>query len=825
MNNIKKKILFLGYKDSLIFKWLKDIGESVIQSSEKITPQFIHLHNIQFIISYRYGYILKKNILDLFPNRAINLHISYLPWNRGADPNLWSFVENTPKGVTIHYLDQGVDTGDIIIQKKLEFDIDNETLATSYRKLQTTIQQLFKQNWQNIKNEQCKKQKQKGKGSLHKIKDKNNLSCFLTKKWDTPLTEFTQLASLTNIYPKNGHNPTIINSDNTKPNIGFCFSGGGSRALTCAWGQLLGLKNLNIIDKARYISSVSGGTWALSIYNYLPDNISDTELLGTYYPPENLSLTDSAGKLNVNTLSKHSLGRAPAGMGVEELFEAAVLFLLFNSTSDYKWLWAYIVGKFILDPFELRAKGENVWASSKYFSLSQNYATKNFPTQAPLLKDFFFLRKGRPFLIMNNNIMEKVQITNKDISNIVQLPSQVTPISGGAQGQTPDLAIIGGGSVESYGNNSILQQNSADESPVKIRISQPYSLIDIVSTSSAFFAATIANLIKTNFNDPKKLNKLIKQINGNLKEEQKNSLIAKAEKEFSEQLNISEFIEKYLEKIIKNNLSIGDIIPTYNYWPIGTTSYNRETGYTDGGTLDNTGVLGILAQTDTGQTSQDPISLIVFDNTNTPLKKIKNGNIIAAGQIAPLFGIDFNTKDGSYQPFTESQKNPGDPDFKATSLIGLFNNNEISPGNTPFNNLVNGLYAASCGAYSGQKPDDLKINTNPAFYQIKLTTIQNSLANISANRQVNILYIQNTKILNWQNNIGDSNLKNEIREGQKSSIDPFTDFKNFPYYSTSFKIGLKPKESNMLAQMWAWAISDTSSPLKTKLIDIFKIKS
>ena len=44
-----------------------------------------------------------------------------------------------------------------------------------------------------------------------------------------------------NIYPKSGSNPTLANSDSTRPNVGVCFSGGGSRALTCAWGQMLGL--------------------------------------------------------------------------------------------------------------------------------------------------------------------------------------------------------------------------------------------------------------------------------------------------------------------------------------------------------------------------------------------------------------------------------------------------------------------------------------------------------------------------------------------------------------------------------------------------------
>lgn len=57
---------------------------------------------------------------------VLNLHISYLPWNRGANPNFWSFVENTKKGVTIHEIDEKLDKGKILLRKELEFDENRE---------------------------------------------------------------------------------------------------------------------------------------------------------------------------------------------------------------------------------------------------------------------------------------------------------------------------------------------------------------------------------------------------------------------------------------------------------------------------------------------------------------------------------------------------------------------------------------------------------------------------------------------------------------------------------------------------------------------------
>jgi methionyl-tRNA formyltransferase len=184
------KILFLGAPDSHVFLWLKQQGEDVHSTLDKITVDYVLENKFNFLISYGYRYVLKKEILDLFPNRAINLHISYLPYNRGSDPNFWSFIDGTPKGVTIHYLDEGVDTGDIIVQKEVVFDsLETETLASSYQKLHTEIQNLFFQNWESIKSQRCSRRPQVGNGTVHKEKDKEALLHLIEKDgWNTKLS-------------------------------------------------------------------------------------------------------------------------------------------------------------------------------------------------------------------------------------------------------------------------------------------------------------------------------------------------------------------------------------------------------------------------------------------------------------------------------------------------------------------------------------------------------------------------------------------------------------------------------------------------------------
>ena len=133
-------ILLLGPYRKDIIDFLSSFGDKVTTTEAPLTDDSEYLCKTDFIISYGYRHILKKEILDRFPNKAINFHISLLPWNRGADPNLWSFIENTPKGVTIHYLDYGIDTGDILAQQEVNY-VSEDTLRISYERLSKTIEE------------------------------------------------------------------------------------------------------------------------------------------------------------------------------------------------------------------------------------------------------------------------------------------------------------------------------------------------------------------------------------------------------------------------------------------------------------------------------------------------------------------------------------------------------------------------------------------------------------------------------------------------------------------------------------------------------------
>ena len=124
-------------------------------------------------LSILFGYILRPEFLELFESGVVNLHPSFLPYNRGSNPDIWSIVEGTPAGVTLHYIDKGVDTGDIIAQKQVTVE-PVDTGETLYRKLEQTCVELFKATWPLMRSGQVPRLLQgQEEGTYHATADVN----------------------------------------------------------------------------------------------------------------------------------------------------------------------------------------------------------------------------------------------------------------------------------------------------------------------------------------------------------------------------------------------------------------------------------------------------------------------------------------------------------------------------------------------------------------------------------------------------------------------------------------------------------------------------
>lgn len=180
------RILFLGYEKCKLIDFLSS-KYSVIQTEKTITPSDVK--DFDNVISFGYKHIIRENVLDACGGRIINLHISYLPYNRGYHPNFWSFIDDTPKGVSIHYIDKGIDTGDILLQKEVEFSKEENTLKKTYDRLVDEIQNLFINEYERILNREINPTPQKGLGTFHYKKDLNMYNNQLVKDWNTNIDQ------------------------------------------------------------------------------------------------------------------------------------------------------------------------------------------------------------------------------------------------------------------------------------------------------------------------------------------------------------------------------------------------------------------------------------------------------------------------------------------------------------------------------------------------------------------------------------------------------------------------------------------------------------
>ena len=115
-NNVHSRLKLLSEKNIIPFKRVNDINSIEVQKQLKdLNPDLIAVCHFQKI--------LKKNIIGIPKLGCINLHPSLLPNYRGMAPQHWPIINGDQEtGITVHFIDEGVDTGNIILQKKIVID-------------------------------------------------------------------------------------------------------------------------------------------------------------------------------------------------------------------------------------------------------------------------------------------------------------------------------------------------------------------------------------------------------------------------------------------------------------------------------------------------------------------------------------------------------------------------------------------------------------------------------------------------------------------------------------------------------------------------------
>lgn len=322
----------------------------------------------------------------------------------------------------------------------------------------------------------------------------------------------------------------------TNTSVGLCFSGGGSRALCCALGQLRGLRHLGLIDQTFVISSVSGGTWASSLFTYLPARISDDDFLGGIELDPAAITIWGKGPAALDDLPPNYLGRVPTGLGalgdIDEIIRLKECYDYPNND-----LWQGLIGDKVLAPFGLWSPNEQGF-DPRFITWNAAQRDAVIRRNPGLRRDqFLTVERKRPFLVMNTSLFLDQQ-TRADLvpfeANFSLGVRGFFPAHGGQSGD------VGGGLLASF---AFTGDYRGESNPGFVSSTPPpraYSLADIVGSSSAAFA------------------------------------------------QVAE--EKYPE--------LSGLVPRYNYWPVRNRARTPAQDYrfADGGSLENLGLNALLAR-------------------------------------------------------------------------------------------------------------------------------------------------------------------------------------------------------------------------------------
>jgi methionyl-tRNA formyltransferase len=146
-------VVFLGINDAgmRVYEWLCSREDVFVHSLLTTKAQLRTVETIRpdYLVSCGYSHIVPETVLEMPTEYCLNLHPSLLPFNRGANPNVWSIVDETPAGVTLHSMDAGIDTGRILAQRKVEKQF-SDTGKTRQKRREDSQVALFKETWPDV---------------------------------------------------------------------------------------------------------------------------------------------------------------------------------------------------------------------------------------------------------------------------------------------------------------------------------------------------------------------------------------------------------------------------------------------------------------------------------------------------------------------------------------------------------------------------------------------------------------------------------------------------------------------------------------------------
>ena len=142
-NMVKKsEIKILG--EVLDFPDTRVLSVSRGDINSKQTAEEVKKYNLDAIVVFGCG-ILKTNIINICPDRIFNVHQGLSPYYRGSGTNFHPFVNGEIEfvGATIHYINEGIDTGDIVSHVRPEIAVNDTMYEIGCKAIKTSVKEII----------------------------------------------------------------------------------------------------------------------------------------------------------------------------------------------------------------------------------------------------------------------------------------------------------------------------------------------------------------------------------------------------------------------------------------------------------------------------------------------------------------------------------------------------------------------------------------------------------------------------------------------------------------------------------------------------------
>lgn len=124
-----------------VVEWEREAGPEQVAHLRAVAPDL-------GIVAW-WPFLLRPDVFTVPPLGCLNFHPSLLPHGRGKHPNFWALRDGTPFGVSLQFVDAGIDTGPVAFQQTLEVTWE-DTGATLHTRARAAVVELFKANFPRI---------------------------------------------------------------------------------------------------------------------------------------------------------------------------------------------------------------------------------------------------------------------------------------------------------------------------------------------------------------------------------------------------------------------------------------------------------------------------------------------------------------------------------------------------------------------------------------------------------------------------------------------------------------------------------------------------